>query len=149
MSGLFSIASGIGEQENSNLTAQIATAVQAITLAPSISKLNQAYMEQIATDSLNYANDTAASVEIDDSWDPGGDPHKGRGPHMAVVAAQDNVQKDLDQNAADLHTGNVQNIIETIKSNASFLGQNLDDVFRLESPIIQLLALTSSLIMEI
>ncbi len=148
MSGLFRIASGIGEQENANLSAQMTTATQAIKLAPSISTLNQTYMEQIAEDSLNYANDTAASVEVEDKW-VSGKPHQGQGPHMAVVAAQDNVQKDLDQKEADLHTGNVQNIIETIKSNASFLGQNLDDVFRLESPMIQLLALTSSIIMEI
>jgi hypothetical protein len=148
MSGLFSIAAGIGEQENANLSAQIATACEAIKIAPSVAALNQAYMEQIATDSLNYANDTAASVELIDKWVPG-NPHAGQGPHMIAVAAQDNVQKDLDQNEADLHTGNVQNIIETIKSNASFLGQNLEDVFRVEGPIIQLMALTSSLIMEI
>lgn len=150
MGGIFAIGKGLGEVENANYNSQITVALQGIMLAPTLVTLNQLYMEAIAKDALNYANDTAASmIGTTDYYDPSGDPHNGTGPHMAAIAAQDNTQKDLHQASADLSIGNVQNILDTVKANAAYLGQNLDNVFELEAPILQLLAQTTSIIMEI
>lgn len=152
MGGIYAIGKGLGEVENANYNSQITVALQGIMLAPTLVTLNQLYMEAIAEDALNYANDTAASMigttdYYDQSEDP--DPHNGTGPHMAAIAAQDNTLKDLHQASADLNIGNVQNILDTIKANAAYLGQNLDNIFELEAPILQLLAQTTSVIMEI
>ena len=150
MGGIYAIGKGLGEVENANYNSQITVALQGIMLAPTLVTLNQLYMAAIAEDALNYANDTAASMTgTTDYYDPSGDPHKGTGPHMAAIAAQDNTLKDLHQASADLNIGNVQNILDTIKANAAYLGQNLDNIFELEAPILQLLAQTTSIIMEI
>jgi hypothetical protein len=145
--GIYAIASGIGDQENANLYAQNAMAIEGISLAPAILQLSQMYMQLIAQDSLNYSNATVNSMLPNETYPS--DPQQGTGPHMAAIAAQDNVQKDIDQNASDLNTGNVSNITETLKSTVGYLGQNLDDVFKTIGPIVELLAQVVSIIMEI
>ena len=91
MGGIYAVGKGIGAQEDANLNSQITVALQGIMLAPTIVTLNQLYMEAVALDSLNYANDTAASmIGTTDIYDQSGNPHNGTGPHMAAVAAQDN-----------------------------------------------------------
>lgn len=139
---VYALATGIGAMEDANLAAQIQTALEGISLAPIIVLLNQAYMEAIQLDTLDYANATAASVM------PANDSGT-TGPQMAGVAAQANTQKSLDEQSANLNIGAVQNMLEDIKSTASFLGSVLDNIFMLESPMVQLLAKTTSLIMEI
>lgn len=157
MGSLYAIAEGIGGQQDANLNAQISTALQGIMLAPGIVTLNQMYMELLAEDALNYANATAVSFMSDDeyhqgknnkngkdlglgpNYNPEGDPLKGLGPHMAAIAAYYNVQKGIHQQEGDLRTGEMQSMVETIKSNVVYLGQNLEEVFRLTTPILQFL----------
>ncbi|HSX38092.1 MAG TPA: hypothetical protein VLE95_04595 [Chlamydiales bacterium] len=130
MMGYAAIAKGVGAENTENLWAQITTALQGIKLGLPLIGLNQQWIDQIATDSLNYSNDMAASI---------------RDPSKVVNAAQDNVQKDLDQSKFDLQVNSFQNIIETIKSSASYLGQNLDNVFKLAGTVEELLAYYQSL----
>jgi hypothetical protein len=149
MSGIMAIAAGIGAQETANLYAQISTALQAIAIAPSIVALNQEYLKQIAEDTRNYAIAMRMSQLPTDDWDPDGDPLKGTGPHMAAVAAQYNIKKELHQKESDVNLGSLNNIVDTVKSNAAHLGSNLNDVYKLLNPTIQLQALILTLMMGI
>ncbi len=147
-SSLYAIAEGISAQEDANTQAQLSTALFAIFLVGGILPLQEAWMKQISEDTQIYLNDTLKVAGPDIPPTPGGDPHKGSGPSMIPVTAMDNQQKSMDTNQSDLETGNENNLVETAKAQEGYLGNSLDQVFRMQEPINELLAQTKSLIMQ-
>jgi len=148
MRGMGAIAQSIGMQEDANLFAQIAMATEAIVYAPAIVSLNEAWMETISTLSQDYAAATDRSVVPPPDTYPT-NPLAGTGPHMAAVAAGENTKKTEAQSQSDLDTGNMNNLIDTIKSDAEFLSNALNNVFQFEQPIIELMGQITSLLMEV
>lgn len=131
-----SIAEGVCNAENANDNAQIMMAEGAISMAPSVLDLQQEWVEAIQADTMKYVDDTY-KIAL---------PPPDGGPQMAAVAAEDNEQKSIDQTQSDQETSGLQNIVEILKSNAQSLGSSLDNAFKLEQPILDLLSQTRSIV---
>jgi hypothetical protein len=142
---LEAVIAAIALQQDTNNDAQISAAMTGFPLATQICLLNQDWMDDLSQWTTDYFVDTLkiAASEADlgtispDPYDT--DSHTGGGAAMATMAAQDNQYKSLDQNQANVETGNLNNLEEKVKSMVDFLGGTLQETYSLTAPIFSVI----------
>lgn len=147
---LEAVIAAIAFQQDTNNDAQISAAMTGFPLATQICLLNQSWMDDLAQWTTDYFVDTLAIAKQDNPVDavppdpfyvyPGTELHnRGGGAAMATVASEDNQYKSLDQNQANVETGNENNLEEKIKSMVDFLGGTLQETYSLTAPIFSVM----------
>jgi len=142
---LEAVIAAIAFQQDTNNDAQISAAMTGFPLATQICLLNQDWMDDLAQWTTDYFVDTLAIAKPDaDIGTISPDPydvksHTGGGAAMATMAAQDNQYKSLDQNQANVETGNENNLEEKIKTMVDFLGGTLQETYSLTAPIFSVM----------
>ena len=147
---VYALAEGIQAQVNATDNNQSAEAYFGITLAMSFLDLQQAWMKEIGKDNGDYVRDSL--IVADGGKDPDVfviDPkthEKIYQPMSPARPAADNMKKMIASNNSNYENGKLNTLLETVKAKAQRDGNAMENVLKLQAPIIDLMSSLESLI---